>query len=59
MKNYPIMLQLNGRRAVVFGGGKVANRKVNALLKMGAAVEVVSPQIVNELLPLIDEGTII
>lgn len=43
MALYPVFLDLAGRRAVVVGGGRVAERKVLALLEAGAAVEVVSP----------------
>lgn len=42
---YPAFLNLEGRRAVVIGGGKVAERKVLTLLKAGAEVTVISPGI--------------
>lgn len=37
-----MLLDLKGKRAVVFGGGKTANRRVMKLLKAGAKVTVVS-----------------
>jgi precorrin-2 dehydrogenase/sirohydrochlorin ferrochelatase len=40
---YPAFLNLKGKKAVVVGGGKVAERKVLSLLKSGAEVTVVSP----------------
>jgi len=40
---YPIMLNLQGKKCVVVGGGTVALRKVNMLLDCGADVTVVSP----------------
>src|SRR3989338_10133748 len=40
---YPLFADLTGRRCVVVGGGKVAQRKVTALLRFGAKVTVVSP----------------
>ncbi|WP_134701429.1 bifunctional precorrin-2 dehydrogenase/sirohydrochlorin ferrochelatase [Ammoniphilus sp. YIM 78166] len=43
MKDYPIMLRLAGKRCVVVGGGKVAERKIKSLLSTGAALVVVSP----------------
>lgn len=46
---YPIFANLRGRRCVVIGGGAVAQRKVAALLKCGAAVTVVSPAITPRL----------
>ncbi|MFQ5589397.1 MAG: bifunctional precorrin-2 dehydrogenase/sirohydrochlorin ferrochelatase, partial [Nitrospiria bacterium] len=39
---YPIFLNLKNRRAVVIGGGAVAERKVGRLLASGADVTVVS-----------------
>lgn len=43
--NYPILIKLEGKRCLVAGGGEVAYRKVEALLKCGARVTVVSPQL--------------
>lgn len=40
---YPIMLNLQGKKCVVVGGGNVALRKVKMLLDCGAEVTVVSP----------------
>ena len=40
---YPVGLRLQGRRVVVVGGGKVAQRRIPALLATGADVELVSP----------------
>ncbi|MEE8400860.1 MAG: bifunctional precorrin-2 dehydrogenase/sirohydrochlorin ferrochelatase [Candidatus Hydrothermarchaeaceae archaeon] len=39
---FPVLLDLTGKRAVVFGGGKIANRRVMKLLDAGAKVTVVS-----------------
>lgn len=39
---YPLFLNLRARRVAVFGGGRVALRKVKMLLACGARVEVVS-----------------
>ena len=41
---YPIALHLTGRTCVVVGGGRVAERKVGALLAAGASVRLVSPE---------------
>ena len=49
---------MQGRLAVVVGGGTVAERKVFALLEAGAAVRVVSPALVPALERLRDEGQI-
>jgi precorrin-2 dehydrogenase / sirohydrochlorin ferrochelatase len=54
--NYPIMLKLEGKKAVVVGGGKVAERKVTGLLNTGARLVVVSPEATNELTSLASDG---
>ena len=43
--DYPVNLNLAGRRCLLIGGGKVAERKVAALLQAGAEVTVVSPNL--------------
>jgi uroporphyrin-III C-methyltransferase / precorrin-2 dehydrogenase / sirohydrochlorin ferrochelatase len=42
---YPLMLDLTGRQVVVVGGGRVALRRVQALLAAGALVHVIAPQV--------------
>lgn len=49
MRYYPIFLDLRGRRCVVIGGGRVAERKVHALLRSGASVHVISPTVTPRL----------
>ena len=56
---YPIILTLTGRRAVVVGGGAVAERKVRGLRGAGANVTVISPDISSELAHLADAGEIV
>ncbi|MGX6444634.1 NAD(P)-binding protein [Neobacillus sp. K501] len=56
--SYPIMLQLEGKKVVVVGGGKVAERKVNGLLGTGARVSVISPVVTVELRRLASQGVI-
>ena len=46
---YPAYLDLAGRRAVVIGGGPIAERKAQQLLAAGADVMVVAPKATPEL----------
>lgn len=49
MRYYPIHLDIQNRSCLVVGGGGVGTRKVMALLKSGARVTVVSPEISEKL----------
>jgi siroheme synthase-like protein len=42
---YPVNLLVAGRRCVVVGGGRIAARKIEALLDAGAQVHVVAPAV--------------
>ena len=46
---YPLLLDLSGRRAVVVGGGPVADRRTRGLLDAGANVLVVAPELCEDL----------
>ncbi|SDN20652.1 NAD(P)-binding protein [Bacillus sp. OK048] len=56
--NYPITLRLAGKKVVVAGGGKVAERKVSGLLGTNARIVVISPDITDELNRLASNGMI-
>jgi precorrin-2 dehydrogenase/sirohydrochlorin ferrochelatase len=43
MRYYPLFLDLTGRRVVVVGGGRVAERKVRQLLDCRAEITLISP----------------
>jgi uroporphyrin-III C-methyltransferase / precorrin-2 dehydrogenase / sirohydrochlorin ferrochelatase len=45
----PVFLRLQGQRALVVGGGQVALRKVQMLLRAGALLRIVAPEIGAEL----------
>jgi precorrin-2 dehydrogenase / sirohydrochlorin ferrochelatase len=55
---YPMFVDIEGRRALVVGGGPVATEKVEKLLDHGAAVRLVSPDLTSELRTMVDEGRI-
>ncbi|NQT06015.1 MAG: bifunctional precorrin-2 dehydrogenase/sirohydrochlorin ferrochelatase, partial [Candidatus Omnitrophica bacterium] len=46
---FPLAIKLQSRLAVVIGGGKVAERKVKALLKAQARIKVISPDATGRL----------
>lgn len=46
---YPVYLDLTGKKAVVIGGGSVAERKICSLLKARADVKVISPHLTKRL----------
>ena len=58
MKHFPVFLDLNNRHCLVIGGGSVASRKVNNLLKADAKVIVISPQVSDEIKQLASEEKI-
>lgn len=45
---FPLFIDLEGKSVLVVGGGKVAVRRINTLLKFGAYIKVVSPAIYRE-----------
>jgi precorrin-2 dehydrogenase/sirohydrochlorin ferrochelatase len=53
---YPVNLVLSGRRVVVVGAGRIAARKIEALLAAGAAVHVVAPEPGDEVRAWRDEA---
>lgn len=58
MRYYPVFLDLAGKPAVVIGGGNIALAKTEGLLDAGAAVTVVSPDLLPRLQELVSEGKV-
>ena len=58
MSYYPILVNLRGQKAVVVGGGKVAERKIQTLLQYAAVVHVVSRDLTGTLQQYVEEGRI-
>ena len=58
MVYYPINLNLNGRKVVVIGGGRIAERKITGLIEAMAVVTVISPKLTPELMKYAEEGKI-
>jgi len=55
---YPVNLLVAGRRCVVVGAGRIAARKIAALVDAGAAVHVVAPEVGDEVRRWADDGTV-
>ncbi|MET0628134.1 MAG: bifunctional precorrin-2 dehydrogenase/sirohydrochlorin ferrochelatase [Acidimicrobiia bacterium] len=53
---YPANLVVDGRRCVVVGGGRIAARKIDALLAAGAQVHVIAPDVGDEVRDWADGG---
>lgn len=58
MRPYPVMMNLQEKRVVVVGGGRVALRKIEGLLECGARVTIISPDLIPELVQLKEQGKI-
>ncbi len=59
MALFPLFVNLEGQPCLVFGGGKVALRKIRTLLAAGAHVRVRSVDYVPELLKMAENGKIV
>ncbi len=58
MQALPIFINITQRRCVVIGGGEVAARKVQMLLKANAAIMLYAPEINAQLRALVDDQKI-
>ena len=58
LKGYPVNLLVAGRRCVVVGGGRIAARKIEALLDSGADVHVVALELAPEVREWLDAGRV-
>jgi precorrin-2 dehydrogenase/sirohydrochlorin ferrochelatase len=58
MKYYPVSMDLRGKRCIVVGGGRVAQRRIATLLDHGAQVRMVSPIVTDELRTLATSGKV-
>lgn len=56
---FPIFLKLAGRRCLVVGGGAVAEAKIHSLLRCGAEVRVIAPEVTPCIRDIADLGQIV
>lgn len=59
MSYYPIFLEMEGKTALVVGGGRVAQRKVETLLNYGASISLVSNGLTDKLKELVEYGRLL
>ena len=55
---YPIFIELEGKTVLVVGGGNVAQRKTETLLKFGASIRIVSRELTQKLKKLVESKEI-
>ena len=58
MSYYPIFLELKEKTALVVGGGRVAQRKIETMLEHGAVIYIVSKRLTDKLKKLVQTGVI-
>ena len=59
MKFYPVNINIENKKCVVIGGGKIAYDKIIGLLEAGANVEIIAPKICTEIENLRDKVKIL
>ena len=53
-----MFIDLTGKNIMVAGGGTIALRRVRTLLKFGADIHVIAPELCEELVQMEEEGKI-
>ena len=57
-KMYPIFLSLEDKKIAVIGGGNIAERRIESMIRYGGDVTVISPKITPKLRSFVDDGII-
>ena len=58
MMYFPVFTQIEGKRCLIVGGGKVAARKVHTLLQYRADVVVIAKKVCDEIKEVLPEKSI-
>ena len=58
MMYFPVFTQIEGKRCLIVGGGKVAARKVHTLLQYGADIVVIAKKVCDEIKEVLPEKSI-
>lgn len=56
MQYFPLFMDLKNKPVLVVGGGEVASRKIETLVRAGAKVTIVSPALTDTLKQLVESG---
>ncbi|WP_310605215.1 precorrin-2 dehydrogenase/sirohydrochlorin ferrochelatase family protein [Anaerosporobacter sp.] len=56
---FPIFIDLTDKRVVVIGGGVIATRRVQTLCSFGCNIEVIAPEVSDEIKKLAEEKKIV
>lgn len=56
LSGWPVNLLVSGRRVVIAGAGRIAARKIEPLLDLGAEVIVIAPDVGEEVVAWADQG---
>jgi len=59
MHYYPVNLNLSGKKCVIIGGGKIAQRKAKTIIAAGGEVFLISPGITAELFALAENKKLV
>lgn len=58
-RKFPIFLDIEGKKVRVYGGGRIAARRVETLLLFGPLIEVVAPEVSKEIEEASREGRLL
>lgn len=58
-RKFPVFLDIEGKQIRVYGGGRIATRRVCTLMEFGPLIEVVAPEVTEELERADKEGRIV
>ncbi|MYE46902.1 MAG: NAD(P)-dependent oxidoreductase, partial [Chloroflexi bacterium] len=56
MGYYPIFVEMDGRRVLLVGGGRVADEKLGKLVDAGADVTIVAPELIAPVREVVGRG---
>lgn len=55
---FPVFIDIKGKKCVIIGGGAVAERKIRTLLRYGADITLISPDVTENIKKIIKQGKI-